>query len=105
MSNPNSNYVLLNGKITRSTWGKTKKSGFFITIWQERKLNEFTNGTYFTAFANEPLATTLAERVKQHPNAQIKFDGELWTYYNKRHNTFMVSIRIINILEFDNQKI
>jgi hypothetical protein len=78
------NKVVIEGQVVRSTWGQTKDSGFFVTIKQERHVNQFTWANYFPLYANQPLAKDLAAIVEKNPNAHIVVEGQLRTYHSKK---------------------
>jgi hypothetical protein len=93
------NKVLIDGQIVKSTWGKTKESGFFVTIKQERKVNNFTWANYFPLYANHPLADQLAKIVDTNPNAYILVEGQLRTYHSKKTGEWKISIQVDKIIQ------
>ncbi|MDR1991867.1 MAG: DUF3217 domain-containing protein [Mycoplasmataceae bacterium] len=98
------NKVLIEGQVVRSTWGKTKDAGFFVTIKQERKVNQFTWANYFPLYANQPLAKDLAAIVEKNPNANITVEGQLRTYHSKKTNEWKISIQVEKIIQNEENK-
>jgi neutral trehalase len=93
------NKVLIDGHIVKSTWGKTEESGFFVTIKQERKVNNFTWANYFPLYANRPLADQLAKIVEKNANAYIMVEGQLRTYHSKKTGEWKISIQVEKIIQ------
>ncbi len=96
------NKVLIEGDVVRSTWGKTAQNGFFITLKQERKFGEFAWSSYFSLYANKPLANQLAKLVEENPNVHITVEGRLRTYHSKKSNEWKTTILIEKILDSSN---
>lgn len=78
------NKVLIEGDVVRSTWGKSTQNGYFITLKQERKFGEFTWSSFFSLYANKPLANQLANLIEKNPNLHITIEGRLRTYLSKK---------------------
>ena len=95
------NRVQIEGDIVRHTWGQTKESGFFVFIKQEKTFNKFTTTSYFSLFANQPLAKKLADIVEKYPNAHIVVEGKLKTYLSKKDDTYKTSILIEKIISWN----
>lgn len=96
------NKVLIEGDVVRSTWGKSAQNGFFITLKQERKFGEFAWSSYFSLYANKPLANQLAKLVEENPNVHITIEGRLRTYLSKKNNEWKTTILIEKILDSSN---
>lgn len=93
------NKVTIEGIVVRSTWGKTKDSGFFVTIKQERKVNNFVWSNHFSLYANQPLAKKLADIVEKNPHAHITVEGQLRTYHVKGTDQWKITIQVEKIIE------
>ncbi|MDR0545649.1 MAG: DUF3217 domain-containing protein [Mycoplasmataceae bacterium] len=91
------NKVIIEGIVARSQWGKEEKKCFFVTIKQERKVNNYTWASYFSLFANQPVADQLAEIVEKNQNAHITVEGSLKTYRAK-DNTYKTTIQVEKII-------
>lgn len=89
------NKVILEGVVTRSSWGKNKEEGgYFLNIKQERVFNKFRSVNSFSAYANRPLAGEIAKVVEAEPNCRIYIEGKLRTYYSKKDKLFHTTILI-----------
>lgn len=77
------NKVIIEGVVARHQWSKDDKKCFFVSIKQERKVNNYTWASYFSLFANQPIADELANIVEKQENARITVEGSLRTYRAK----------------------
>lgn len=95
------NKVILEGTVTRSSWGKNKEEGgYFLNIKQERIFNKFKSVNSFSAYANRPLAGQLAKIIEANPNCKIIIEGKLRTYYSKKDNLFHTTILIEKLVSW-----
>lgn len=95
------NKVILEGTVTRSSWGKNKEEGgYFLNIKQERVFNKFKSVNSFSAYANRPLAAQLAKIIEANPNCRVIIEGKLRTYYSKKDNLFHTTILIEKLVNW-----
>ncbi len=98
------NKVIIEGDVVRSSWDKTAKNSFFITLKQERKFGQFSWSSYFSCYCNNPLATQLAKLVDENSDLHITVEGRLRTYHSKKTNEWKTTILIEKILENSSNK-
>ena len=95
------NKVILEGVVTRSSWGKNKEEGgYFLNIKQERIFNKFRSVNSFSAYANRPLAAQLAKIVESNPQCRIIIEGKLRTYYSKKDGLYHTTILIEKLVNW-----
>lgn len=95
------NKVILEGTVTRSSWGKNgEEGGYFLNIKQERVFNKFKSVNSFSAYANRPLASQLAKIIEANPNCRVIIEGKLRTYYSKKDKTFHTTILIEKLVNW-----
>ena len=95
------NKILLEGKVSWFSWGKTNDDKcFYINIQQERIFNKFTSISSFNAYANQPLAQQVANIVENNPYCIIIIEGKLRQYFSKKDNLFHTTILIDKIINW-----
>jgi len=90
------NKVFLEGVVTKSAWGRHGEAGaYFITVKQEEKMfNDYEHRSYFSAYANRPLAAQLAKTVQEDPNCHLYIEGKLRTFFSTKDNLYHMTVLI-----------